>query len=64
MPLIAKIPLCLLGWYVLGCVVLSSIDHEDQRLYHWACATPFGLYPLVILFWPILLIAYFWRKPW
>jgi hypothetical protein len=42
---------------VLGAVVWTAIDHEDQRFYRWYAACPpqisWLLQPLVLMAWPV-----------
>jgi NADH:ubiquinone oxidoreductase subunit 6 (subunit J) len=51
-----------LAWFTLGCLVLSSIDDEEQSLFKWASAAPLGLYVPTVLFWPVVLIIYKWKN--
>lgn len=48
-------------WFLLGCLVLSAIDDDNNTLYRWAsnCPIPLG-YELTVLAWPVVL--YFWWK--
>jgi len=47
-------------WFVLGCAVLASIDH-DAGLYRWASNAPLPfLYELIVMAWPYFL--WLWWK--
>ena len=49
----------LLAWFLLGVLVLSSIDDDEQRLYKWAAAAPFPLlYELIVCLWPVVV----WKR--
>lgn len=46
--------------YVVGCVVLATIDYKDQRLYRWAKSAPCEiLFGVVVMAWPFILWLYF-----
>ena len=48
-------------WYILGCVVLASIDDKEQSLLKWATTAPNDLvYLLLVWVWPI--VVYFWCR--
>ena len=50
---------CLVVWYILGCVVLCWHDHEDRRLFRWVQSCPvLGGGFITILLWPIVLWWY------
>ncbi len=46
---------------VVGTIVLSYVD-RDGRLLAWAREAPSGLGWTVIVFWFVVVIAYYWRK--
>lgn len=55
MPKVAAFLIGLLCWVVVGSVVLTLIDDNEQSLYRWAGEAPYGLSWLVTFSWPVLL---------
>jgi len=53
--------LCVYAWFVVGCFVCASIDDDDKRLFRWASRTPFGLYFVVVLAWPLICFVFLTR---
>jgi|WetSurSiteA1Bulk_404760.scaffolds.fasta_scaffold10845_5 hypothetical protein len=51
------------AWYVLGCIVLASID-TNQELYEWVWdKAPNGWYSMLAIFlFPLVAINYIYRK--
>lgn len=46
---------------IIGVLVLSSIDDDQQTLFRWAASCPLpGGYNLVLILWP--LVAFFWLR--
>lgn len=49
-------------WFALGCLVLSLIDDEQERLFKWASRCPIpGGYVLVVTLWPVVALVWLRR---
>ena len=62
MYILLLIILILMGWFIIGCIVLAAIDDEHQSLLKWASSCPiiFG-YEITVMCWPII-VWYWWKR--
>lgn len=50
-------------WILIGSFVLSAIDDEKRRLFHWANNCPILLgYEMLLILWPVVFFIWLYIK--